>query len=101
MLHPIDIIDVGTGALLDSLIDPNLQLINPVNMPHPVLDVVITGSSGNVYAWRPEVRQPDRSRGPYVAAFSALRSVASLKDAALVTGQLRCICMLHHQQFER
>ena len=56
MLHPIDILDAGTGALLDSLIDPNLQLINPVNMPHPVLDVIITGSSGHVYCWRPEVR---------------------------------------------
>ena len=56
MLHPIDILDAGTGALLDTLIDPNLQLINPVNVPHPFLDVIVTGSSGNLYCWRPEVR---------------------------------------------
>lgn len=48
--------DVGTGAQLSVLLDPNLQLINPVNVPHPLLDVVITGSSGNLYCWRPEVR---------------------------------------------
>jgi hypothetical protein len=38
-----------------SLIDPNLSYINPVNMPHPLLDVVITGSSGSLFCWRPEV----------------------------------------------
>lgn len=48
--------DVGTGAQLNVLLDPNLQLINPVNVPHPLLDVIITGSSGNLYCWRPEVR---------------------------------------------
>jgi hypothetical protein len=52
VLHPIDVLDVGTGAVMRSMIDPNLQLINPVNMPHPLL----TGSSGNLYCWRPEVR---------------------------------------------
>lgn len=56
MLHPIDILDVGTGALLDSLVDANLQLINPVNVPHPTVDAIITGSSGHLYCWRPEVR---------------------------------------------
>jgi hypothetical protein len=38
-----------------SLIDPNLTYINPMNMPHPLLDVVITGSSGSLFCWRPEV----------------------------------------------
>jgi hypothetical protein len=56
VLHPIDILDVGTGALLDSLVDPNLQLINPVNAPHPTIEAIVTGSSGHLYCWRPEVR---------------------------------------------
>ena len=54
-LHPIDFVDVGTGATTKSLIDPNLTYINPVNMPHPLLDVVVTGSSGTLFCWRPEV----------------------------------------------
>eukprot|EP00892_Ulva_mutabilis_P011938 jgi/Ulvmu1/9116/UM005_0211.1 len=57
VLHPIDILDVGTGAQLNVLLDPNLQLINPVNVPHPLLDVIITGSSGNLYCWRPEAEE--------------------------------------------
>lgn len=62
VLHPIDILDAGTGALVDTLIDPNLQLINPVNVPHPSLDVILTGSSGHLYCWRPEVRFPPGTR---------------------------------------
>ena len=67
-MHPIDILDVGTGALVDALVDPNLQLINPVNMPHPLVDVIITGSSGHLYCWRPEVRE--RTRGHRVVMAS-------------------------------
>jgi hypothetical protein len=55
VLHPIDILDAGTGSLATTLVDPNLQLINPVNVPHPSLDVILTGSSGHLYCWRPEV----------------------------------------------
>lgn len=57
-LHPIDFVDVGTGATTKSLIDPNLTYINPVNMPHPLLDVVVTGSSGTLFCWSPEVWFP-------------------------------------------
>jgi hypothetical protein len=79
VLHPIDVLDAGTGALLDSLIDPNLQLINPVNMPHPVLDVVITGSSGHVYCWRPEVRTA------HAQCIRRRRATGSVEAAALDT----------------
>lgn len=53
-LHPINMLDAATGALRNSLVDPNLELINPVNICHPLLDVVLTGSSGNIYCWRPD-----------------------------------------------
>eukprot|EP00884_Botryococcus_braunii_P017509 jgi/Botrbrau1/4441/Bobra.0348s0029.2 len=52
-LHPIDIYDAGTGNLLTSLVDPNLTTICPVNKPHPRLEVLVTGSSRSLYAWRP------------------------------------------------
>lgn len=52
-LHPIDMYDAGTGTLLASLIDPNLETICPVNKPHPRLDAIVTGSSRSLYVWRP------------------------------------------------
>jgi DNA damage-binding protein 2 len=50
-LHPVDIIDAATGALVDALADPNLTTICPVNKPHPRRDVIVTGSSRSLYAW--------------------------------------------------
>lgn len=52
-LHPVDIIDAATGALVDALADPNLGTICPVNKPHPRRDVIVTGSSRSLYAWKP------------------------------------------------
>lgn len=52
-LHPVDVMDAATGQLLAELVDPNLTTISPVNKPHPRLDVVISGSSRSLYAWRP------------------------------------------------
>lgn len=87
VLHPIDILDVGTGALVDALVDPNLQLINPVNMPHPLIDVIVTGSSGHLYCWRPEVRH--RARVCAVAPRDALSLHASAHiDAACCSNRI-------------
>ncbi|KAK9811590.1 hypothetical protein WJX72_006636 [[Myrmecia] bisecta] len=52
-LHPVDLMDASTGQLLQQLKDPNLTTICPVNKPHPRLDVIISGSSRSLYAWRP------------------------------------------------
>jgi DNA damage-binding protein 2 len=52
-LHPVDIMDASTGRLLTQLVDANLATICPVNKPHPRLDVIISGSSRSLYAWRP------------------------------------------------
>ncbi len=64
-LHPIDIMDVATGHLLRQLIDPNLTTISPVNKPHPRMDVIISGSSRSLYAWRPleEEEEEDEKQG--------------------------------------
>ncbi|KAK9810883.1 hypothetical protein WJX73_005316 [Symbiochloris irregularis] len=52
-LHPIDLMDMGSGQQLAALTDPNLTTITPVNKPHPRLDLIISGSSRSLYAWRP------------------------------------------------
>jgi hypothetical protein len=44
-LHPVDIIDAASGRLLQQLTDLNLNTITPVNLPHPRLDIIISGSS--------------------------------------------------------
>ncbi|KAJ9522787.1 hypothetical protein QJQ45_019813, partial [Haematococcus lacustris] len=44
-LHPVDIIDITSGALLAALVDHNLTTISPVNKPHPRRDVIVSGSS--------------------------------------------------------
>jgi len=52
-LHPVDLIDTGTGGLVAELVDPNLTTICPLNKIHPRLDIIITGSSRSLYAWHP------------------------------------------------
>ena len=52
-LHPVDLLDASTGRLVAQLIDPNLETICPVNKPHPRLDLIISGSSRSLYAWKP------------------------------------------------
>lgn len=52
-LHPIDLMDMGSGQQLAALTDPNLTTITPVNKPHPRLDLIVSGSSRSLYAWRP------------------------------------------------
>ena len=52
-LHPIDVLDASTGRLLSQLVDANLSTICPVNKPHPRVDVIVSGSSRSLYAWRP------------------------------------------------
>jgi DNA damage-binding protein 2 len=44
-LHPVDLIDTGTGGSVAELLDPNLTTICPLNKIHPRLDIIITGSS--------------------------------------------------------
>ncbi|GFH31697.1 WD_REPEATS_REGION domain-containing protein, partial [Haematococcus lacustris] len=48
-LHPVDIIDITSGALLAALVDHNLTTISPVNKPHPRRDVIVSGSSSDDY----------------------------------------------------
>ena len=55
-LHPIDILDASTGRLLTQLVDANLTTICPVNKPHPRVNVIVSGSSRSLYAWRPVSR---------------------------------------------
>ncbi len=52
-LHPVDVMDAGTGRLVAEMKDPNLQTICPVNKPHPRQDIIISGSSSSLYAWSP------------------------------------------------
>lgn len=52
-LHPIDLLDASTGKQLAQLTDPNLETICPVNKPHPRQDIIISGSSRSLYAWKP------------------------------------------------
>eukprot|EP00803_Ostreobium_quekettii_P006654 evm.model.scf_1440.1 EVM.evm.TU.scf_1440.1 scf_1440:1249-2259(-) len=54
-LHPVDFIDVCTGQLCAELIDPNITTICPVNKIHPRLDLLVSGSSTNLYAWSPDL----------------------------------------------
>ncbi len=55
-LHPIDVLDASTGRLLSQLVDANLSTICPVNKPHPRVNVIVSGSSRSLYAWRPVSR---------------------------------------------
>lgn len=61
-LHPIDLIDVATGATLGMLADPNLTTICPVNKPHPRREMIVTGSSRSLYAWRPAGDEEDAEK---------------------------------------
>eukprot|EP00891_Asterochloris_glomerata_P004616 jgi/Astpho2/4616/Aster-00190 len=58
-LHPVDLIDVGSGRAAAQLTDPNVATICTVNKCHPRLDIIITGSSRSLYAWKPA---PDGER---------------------------------------
>lgn len=55
-LHPVDLFDASTGRLLHQLTDPNLTTISPVNKFHPRMDMLVSGSSSSLYAWRPTKR---------------------------------------------
>jgi DNA damage-binding protein 2 len=44
-LHPIDIIDTGSGSLLAEITDSDVTTITPVNKLHPRADILISGSS--------------------------------------------------------
>ena len=52
-LHPIDLLDASTGRQVAQLTDPNLETICPVNKPHPRQDIIVSGSSRSLYAWKP------------------------------------------------
>jgi DNA damage-binding protein 2 len=58
-LHPIDIMDAATGSLVRALADPNLTTISPVNKPHPTRDVIVSGSSRSLYAWKPALEEEE------------------------------------------
>ena len=45
--------DAATGRLLTQLVDANVATICPVNKPHPRLQLIVSGSSRSLYAWRP------------------------------------------------
>lgn len=56
-LHPVDLLDVGTGRLIAELVDPNLTTISPVNKMHYSKDVIVSGSSRSLYAWCPKLEE--------------------------------------------
>jgi len=52
-LHPIDLFDASTGALVGELTDPNIETISPVAEFHPRLEgVLASASSRNLYLWK-------------------------------------------------
>jgi DNA damage-binding protein 2 len=77
----VDVLDASAGnassnptSIITQLADPVLTTICPLNIVHPVLDVVASGSSRALYVWRPRVTdtsavddesdgEPDGSRG--------------------------------------
>ncbi|KAF3333661.1 protein DAMAGED DNA-BINDING 2 [Carex littledalei] len=58
-LHPIDIIDTGTGSLLAEITDPDITTITPVNKLHPRADILVSGSSRSVFVWKPKVESEE------------------------------------------
>lgn len=62
-LHPVDILDASTGALLAQLVDDNLTTISPVNKPHPRRDVIVSGSSRSLYLWAPVREEEEEGAG--------------------------------------
>ncbi|MEW5309312.1 MAG: hypothetical protein WDW38_001207 [Sanguina aurantia] len=66
-LHPVDILDISSGALLQQCIDTNLTTISPVNKPHPRRDIIITGSARSLYLWAP-VEEDEETEGLAAAA---------------------------------
>jgi len=90
-LHPIDILDASSGALLRELIDTNLTTITPVNKMHPRRDVIISGSSRSLYMWAPSQQEDEEGglgvagpstpaaeqRGAEAAALEALRRASA------------------------
>jgi DNA damage-binding protein 2 len=59
-LHPIDVMDLHTGALLAELAHPSMPLISPVLAVHPAEDCIISAGSRTVCVWRFD---KDASRG--------------------------------------
>ncbi|KAL3157624.1 hypothetical protein ABBQ32_012072 [Trebouxia sp. C0010 RCD-2024] len=62
-LHPIDLLDASTGRQVAQLTDPNLETICPVNKPHPRQDIIVSGSSRSLYAWKPTPQGEDVNNG--------------------------------------
>mmetsp|Transcript_9398 Transcript_9398/g.28271 ORF Transcript_9398/g.28271 Transcript_9398/m.28271 type:complete len:589 (+) Transcript_9398:319-2085(+) len=76
-LHPVDLMDAATGRLLAELTDPNLPYICTVNKPHPRLDVIVTGASGSMYAWRPRAGDQEEEKSREAAAEERRRASAT------------------------
>lgn len=55
-LHPVDILDASNGRQLAEMVDPVLTTISPLNLFHPKLDYVVSGSSRALYIWCPKER---------------------------------------------
>ncbi|KAA6425236.1 MAG: DAMAGED DNA-BINDING 2 protein [Trebouxia sp. A1-2] len=73
-LHPIDLLDASTGKQVAQLTDPNLVTICPVNKPHPRQDIIISGSSRSLYAWKPATQDNGGVDNLEVAATSSAAS---------------------------
>ena len=60
-----------------SAADPNLTTISPVNKPHPREDVIISGSSRSLYAWRPvpDGAHPILTASPLCSARAGIQSL--------------------------
>ncbi|KAK9845886.1 hypothetical protein WJX81_005132 [Elliptochloris bilobata] len=76
-LHPVDLLDAGSGRILTQLVDANLATICPVNKPHPRLDMIVSGSSRSLYAWRPAAQEEAEGGGRARSASGALPGPSS------------------------
>jgi DNA damage-binding protein 2 len=51
LLHPIDLFSASTGTLISSLVDSAVRTVCPVNRFHPTADLVVSGTSLNLFMW--------------------------------------------------
>lgn len=86
-LHPIDIFDTSDGSHLAEMIDPVMLTISPVNLFHPRLDLILSGSSRALFMWRPIAEdEPLRTSGDkdnheHVAQFRLLDAGLDVKKS--------------------
>lgn len=63
-LHPVDIFDAADGTHLSEMIDPVMSTISPVNLFHPRMDLIVSGSSRALYVWCPKYNDDEENENP-------------------------------------